>query len=135
MGYVTKQPVPRTINMTITGFFIYTVDKIGYFQLTLDVLLVLFAAYMVSKSIKLPPDNKALKKIVDEVVIELAEAKQKITTGFVDIHDYVDGTLQPLFKRLEMRQRRHKAAEEKEEEVPKHKDPFDDIRKLKGLGS
>ncbi len=123
--------------MVVTGFVAQTVDSLGYFQLTLDVLLVLFAAWIVHKTTKKHPSNTELKKRLDDVEVSVSESRMKIKTGLTEIYDYVDGTLTPLHKRLVTRARRQKEYDEKDEEEKgkgKHQDPFDDIRKISSRG-
>jgi len=123
--------------MVGTGFVAQTIDSLGYFQLTLDVLLLLFAAWIVYKTNKKHPSNTDLKKRIDDMEVQVAESRMKIKTALTEIYDYVDGTLTPLHKRLVTRARRQKEYDEKEDEETgkgKHADPFDDIRKLSGKG-
>jgi len=109
--------------------------NIGAAQATLDVLLVLFSLYLLRELRSKHPTTKALKKLMESMDVEIAELRMKLKTGMVEVFDYVDGTLQPLHKRLVTRARREKDREESDE-PKKPVDAFDDIRKInKGGGN
>jgi len=117
--------------MTLLSFVQFVIGNTSAFQITLDVLLVFYGYWLGRFLLRKQPTNKDLAKMVDKLEMDIAEVRSYVKTSIIDIHDYVDGTLTPLHKRLVTRARREKESEASEK---KNTDPFDDIRKLKGSG-
>lgn len=122
----------------VLGFIIELSEMESTIQLIFDVLLVFLIFWYIPWEIKRGSSPQSIQKKLDELEGEMSELRSKLTTHIVDIHDYVDGTLVPLHKRLVTRARRLKEsdADEDQETSKKPTDPFDSIRKLqKGSGA